>query len=424
MKIQIVSNNNLTFETNHKITNSTLNKPLSLDSFDINIFSLQHDKLWAFSENTDGEIFCSNDLESIKKMINTSKKSINIVALPQNYIHYYSYWKTKNDYQFKIELKNEIINLRKNLLSSIIPNRLTNSYELIYENSETVLNNKSFVSAFCFVGDVSVLTRANGSNKATTIKFDKLILTTLDLQSQNSKFDDFIKGIGLDNQKVELPQWVIDYKCFDDEQQQELIAASNREIGELNRKIEQANIKIDENLRYKSILTINGNELVKVIFEMLEKMLDYSLADFVDENVEDFLIKKADITFVGEIKGVTSNVKSEHIGQLDTHYHTYIDKLDEEKISENVKAILIINPFRTKPLSEREEVHEKQINLAKRNGSLIITTETFLKIFELFQNGEISSERIMSVFCAKIGLLTIDNFYEENKKVDNSVYKV
>ena len=83
------------------------------------------------------------------------------------------------------------------------------------------------------------------------------------MQSPNTKLEDYIKGIGLDNQKIEIPQWLIDYKCFDDVQQQNLIDESNQEIDRLKGKIKQANAKLNENLKYKSILCTNGDDLVQ-----------------------------------------------------------------------------------------------------------------------------------------------------------------
>ena len=424
MRIQVVSNNNLTFQTNYEIVHSTLNAPKTLDLFDVNIFSLQNENMWKCNENTNQRINQSNDLYSIRQMIETSQKATNIIALPQNYMHYYNYWEYEKQYYYNIELKDEIPNLIKNLLSSIIPEKITSLFNLIYENSETPLNGATFKSAFCFIRASNVLTRSNGGNKATTIKFNNLILTTIDLQSPNTKLEDYIKGIGLDNQKIEIPQWLIDYKCFDDVQQQNLIDESNQEIDRLKGKIKQANAKLNENLKYKSILCTNGDDLVTVIFEILEQTLDCALSDFVDEGKQDFLIKKENVTFIGEIKGITSNVKSENVSQLDVHYQSYMDDLQEKGITENVKPLLIINPFRTKPIAERDEVHENQINLAKRNASLIITTETLLNIFEKFLNAEISSEKIISFLNSKTGLLTEEAFYEDKEKVDNSVYKM
>ena len=53
---------------------------------------------------------------------------------------------------------------------------------------------------------------------------------------------------------------------------------------------------------------------------------------------EDFLIKLPSCTFIGEIKGVTSNVKYEHISQIELHYRGYLDLLAERK--ENNSSLL------------------------------------------------------------------------------------
>ena len=120
---------------------------------------------------------------------------------------------------------------------------------------------------------------------------------------------------------------------------------------------------------------------------------------------EDFLIKKPDYTLIGEIKGITSNVKNDNVTQLETHYQNYMDTLQESGAEENVHQILIINPLRTKPLSEREPVNENQIKLAKRNESLIIETKTLLRLFEKFLQGIITTEDCERLFTTKAGLL-------------------
>ena len=168
--------------------------------------------------------------------------------------------------------------------------------------------------------------------------------------------------------------------------------------------------KLAKNLRYKSVLFETGEALVIVVFEILEKMLKYDLSSFVDEKDEDFRIIFNDVTFIGEIKGITSNVKSENVSQLDVHCQTYIDSLDEEGKSENIKGILIINPLRNKPLNQRDNVHEKQIQLAKRNGSLIVTTDVLLNLFAAYLESHISTEKIIELLKNKIGLLQITDF--------------
>lgn len=422
MKIQIVSYDGVAVKSIYNITNSTFQKPKALDMFDVNIFSLQNDCIWRHKENKQKQIDSTNDFVSIREMICASQKSINIIALPQNYSHRWYFY--SGGYHQSCLLKDEVDNLHINLLRAIIPERFIKSFDLIYENSVTKINDCTFESAFCFMNQSNMITKTEGSDKATTIVFGNLILTTLDLQLESAVLDDFIKGIGLDDKKIEFPQWLVDYKSFDDVQQQELIDNCNREISDLNLKIEQANIKIKENLKYKSILSTNGDELYSVVLEILEKLLVYDFSSFIDEKKEDFLCKLNSVTFIGEIKGVTSNVKNEHISQADVHRQRYFDKLCDEGITENLKSLLIINPFRTKPISERYPVHDTQISLAKRNDCLIITTETLLKIFEKFQEGKISNEKVIAVLIRKIGLLTMDAFYEDKTKVYNGVYKV
>lgn len=131
------------------------------------------------------------------------------------------------------------------------------------------------------------------------------------------------------------------------------------------------------------------------------------MSGFVDEKKEDFLIRLMDITFLGEIKGVTSNVKSEHVAQLDVHYNGYLDKLNENNESEKVKSILIINHQRNKELDNRESVHEIQISLAERNESLIIETITLLRLYEKFSNGDITTVEVIDIFKDKVGLLVL-----------------
>lgn len=61
-------------------------------------------------------------------------------------------------------------------------------------------------------------------------------------------------------------------------------------------------------------------------------------------------------------------MKYEHISQLELHYRSYLDRLAENRQSENVKQLLIMNPFRTKALDRRDPIHVSQIDLAIRNG--------------------------------------------------------
>lgn len=217
---------------------------------------------------------------------------------------------------------------------------------------------------------------------------------------------DYIKVIEL---KESCPQWIRNYKFFNDITQEKLIQDNKKIIEDCNDIIDTSNKQLETNNRYKSILYTNGTELVSVVFDMLEKMLQCDLSKFEDEKKEDFLIQLGSITFIGEIKGVTSNIKNEHISQLDVHYQGYLDRMLQESKKENVKSLLIINHQRLNENTKRQPVHENQIKLAERNESLIIETSTFLRLFELFLCKNKNSEDIIKLFSSEIGLLKLEN---------------
>ena len=219
-----------------------------------------------------------------------------------------------------------------------------------------------------------------------------------------------MKSIGLLEKKSELPLWVSDLEFWDDKEQREVVEIACEEIEKQKQKINDAQKKLELNLHYKSILYETGDALAKVVFEILEKLLDCNLSDFLDEKKEDFRIVLEEVTFIGEIKGITSNVKLENISQLEVHCNTYMDELEENGRSELVKGILIINPLRTRPLNERERAHERQVQLATKYGSLIITSEILLQLFEKYLQKRITTDKIIELLKNKTGLLSVSDF--------------
>lgn len=160
-------------------------------------------------------------------------------------------------------------------------------------------------------------------------------------------------------------------------------------------------------MKYKSILVTNSDELTKVIYEILEYIFEINLSTFVDEKKEDFLFDKEDICYIGEIKGVTSNIKSAHISQLDVHYYALQDRLEEDGIQKKIKKILIMNYERNREISSRNEVHNAQIELASKNNTLIIDTLNLLQLYEKLLKGNISKQEAIDYINSKIGLFNV-----------------
>lgn len=127
---------------------------------------------------------------------------------------------------------------------------------------------------------------------------------------------------------------------FDDKEQKLQIKENEDKIKLLEEEITKAENILKENNYYKSILYKQGKPLVKVVFKMLEEMLNCELSKFKDVYKEDFLLEFDDVTFIGEIKGVNS-VKNKHLSQLDDHVSDREDYLKENDLEENIKPLLI-----------------------------------------------------------------------------------
>lgn len=377
----------------------------SLDEFDINVINLNNKEIWKYKGNNPNWIDGMNDWVSLSNMINNSKKTKVIFLFPQNIQYKYQYISSGHgSYNKSCELKDMIPTMTGDLLIHLYEN--IRILDVIYENTKTLIGCDKISASFYFnIGRSNVCTQSIRSNKLTTINFGNIILTTLNIVSYNQLIS-FLREIHLIEEKDNAPEWIKEEKMFDDAVQLKIIEERNKVIKNANTDIENAMSAIRKNERYKSILYTSGDELVDVIFEILQDMLGCDLSDFHDEKKEDFNFELCDKVVIGEIKGITTNVKNANVSQLDTHVQNYIDNHDIN--ANSIVALLVIDHQRNKPLREREKVHENGINLAKRNKSLIIETITLLKMYERYLNNTLSREKILETLTTTTGLLTID----------------
>lgn len=373
----------------------------SLDEYEITIIDLSSPYLWIYNGEDCYSINKINDFESISEMIEGSVTSKIVIILPQN-VDYKYCWSYQN-YEYKKEIKDMLDYLTCNILPHLY--YPISECHLSYENTKTDIDGKSYDAAFYFKYVTDAIVKSNKSYKATMINIDKVILSTLKIETGNDLLS-ILKKLGIMKVQQEVPAWLDEIKMFDDEIQQGEIINCREKIENLQEKIKLSEEKLSENMRLKSALFVNGDELVSVVFSILEEMLGCDLSDFIDEKKEDFLVEIGDMGFIGEIKGVNHNVKNENISQLDVHYQSYLDE-HEDKCKENIKALLIINHQKNKPISEREPVKDTQINLAKRNGSLIIETYTLLKMLEKYREGMITKKEIFLMIKEGEGILNV-----------------
>ena len=276
---------------------------------------------------------------------------------------------------------------------------------MYYENTKTKIGSKEIEASFHFHNYDTTLLTSVKSNKATAIEWHGIILTTLNLKDYNDVIG-LLSAVNLLSKKEAIPDWVKEIKMFDDIAQSSIIEANRLAIQEAEGNIGKAQEVLDKNNEYKSILYTQGDELVKVVFEIIEQMFGCDLSNFEDKYDEDFLFQAGGFTFIGEIKGVTPNVKNDNISQIDRHCQNYVEEHEEE--DGKIKGLLIINHQRNKPLQEREPVHERQISLAERYGVLIIETPILLKLFEKYRLGGLSREKWLETVKGATGLLRIE----------------
>lgn len=394
---------------------SKLDEIQALDDFEICIIDLSNEHIWTYNGSNPISVNCYRDLITIKEAIINSSRTKIVIVFPQNKnFSYNEEYEYRGGTSYKV-LKNSIqIKDNKENLIKIISSNLfkLEKLQLSFEKTKTIIETKNIDADFNFTNykedKFEIVTYSKNSNKVTSIQKNNILLTTLNILNDKDILKLFIDNHCTENiQTEEIPNWINDINFFDDE---ELNQNKDKNLAKIN-ELKQENIEIDKqlkkNLAYKSILYTNGEELVKVVLEILDEMLEYDSSEFVDEKREDFLIKKETITFIGEIKGLSSAIQNKNISQLEVHIQNYFDKLQEEGKEEKVKGILIINHQRNKPLEERQEVHEHQKNLATKYGSLIIETQTLLKIYEKYKLGDTTKEEFIKLLNDTIGLLEI-----------------
>lgn len=271
---------------------STLNAPKSLDEFDINIVDLTSSSVWRYFGNQPTGLSCINDFKSIRTMV--EKKSISkvIYQLPKN--AYYQYYLSSDGktYYNQRALKDMLDTVQTKFLSAIVPVKFPLP-ALIFENTRSKIDDIEYLADFYFDTESCIVTESVRSKKATTVFLEEnsIYLTTLDVTSSNKNLETFLSHLFYKKEQECAPGWIKDFKILDDDEQFSIIQDCQTTIDRAKADIDQAEEKLNKNARYKSILYTNGDELVKIVFEILEQLLNCDLSDFTDEKKEDFLIR-------------------------------------------------------------------------------------------------------------------------------------
>lgn len=408
----ITENNNLKEQAknNSEFKVNCLKNIESMDEYDINIIDLNSESLWYNKEENQESINEINDLKHLKNTIENSLSSKMLIILPQN-LNYFWY-KYNNKYLNEEQLKNEVKLIKKIINENIY----CFPFDLYYEKSITQIGDKRISSDFCFnnkqivdtkctICKVTEILSSNKSKKINTIKVDdKIYITSLNINENIDLIIEFLKYIKIYNANEEIiPKWIKDINILNDIEINKQLSQIEGNILKLEQNKVHIKEAIHENNKIKSILYETDKKLQNKIIEILNEMLDYNDDNFIDEMEEDFRIKKENITFIVETKGLKRNIAGTDVSKTFNHVLMYEEKLQEIGEKENVKGIFIVATQRDRCLQEREKTPDRQISIAERNNILIIRTEELLKLFEAFRNKKIKTEKIIKLFNEQIG---------------------
>lgn len=417
MKIQLINYNGRNENDYSVMECNSFGQAHSLDSYDLNIIDLTSSSIWLnHSSITDFEtLVCDNDFQTLLTSVYNSSKTKFLYILPPNLS-----FKTKytipfggigKDFLAREQLKDIIRSLVYNL-EKVIPIDI----DLYYEKTHTNLSGIRLSADFYFAPKKAKnyydgynlpenMIYSDGSEKLVFVSCGRYSLTTLQA-TNNNELSVLIQNILMDKTEEEEPDWFQELQFFDDSKQSEVIQIENRKIEESKDKIKISEAIIRENKHFESILFKSGSELEVILSEMLEIMCDVQ-SEFEDRKNEDYSFEKDGIHYIFEFKGLTRDVKKSNVSQLVTHGHIYEET--KEVVPDVIKKIIIVNRFKDIKPEERLSVSANVIDVARNtaNNVLVIDSLVFLKMFELFKTGELTSKDILSHFL-KVGLCELD----------------
>jgi hypothetical protein len=177
---------------------------------------------------------------------------------------------------------------------------------------------------------------------------------------------------------IEAPNWLNDIKFPGEKKTIDLFNQKNEEIIKLNNDLNDINLKRDEFNEFKTLLYGTGTFLEDKIMKFLKTM---------DLDVEKGAPKKADLIFdynekhfVVEVKGPEKSAKLKDVRQLE---NWVTDDPNEE-----TKGLLIINPFRETPFSERKYENCFPSNVkeySQKRNHCLMTTKDLLNLYFLME---------------------------------------
>lgn len=408
--IQIITNNKKKYDkfSNNSFIISKIDDFQSFDNFEITIIDISDSELW-YSKSDTKEINVSSDFKSINNAINRRKKSNIVILFPQNVYFYYSYIYKYSSGGYEYDERKKIKDMKEDFVS-IITKYLINmdDIKINYGKTYTKINKVRYEADFSFINTVesNVRMRAENNNDVTIIDKNGILITTLKMSSEEEVINLLQKYFNDCFTKcTEQPYWLSDIDFYTDSDCKKEILNIDKKIEELKTKKVQYEEKLEENLKYKSILYESGEILSDQVNKMLCEIFEYDNSEFEDMYEEDGRIKLDDITFIIETKGLNNEISGNNVSDACNHLIIYEDMLEQNNIQENTKCLFIVAYERNKTLQDRSVIKDRIEKIAKANNTLIVDTRVFLNVFEDFLNKKINKKDIKEMFQNNVGIL-------------------
>lgn len=211
--------------------------------------------------------------------------------------------------------------------------------------------------------------------------------------------DDLEEEIKVNINNYSLPEWADKYHILTEKSEKEKIEELNKEIEKLEIEKEKTENRLSSVQKYKLAFTATGKELETIIYEIFSELGFKSMP--IEHNRADGIFEYNDLKIVTEIKGVNGSAAEKHSAQLEKWVSEFVEK--EGTIP---KAILIVNGFRTKKLSARNEAvfPNQMIDYSAKREHCLISTLQLLGIFIDVKKNPLKKESIITKFLNTVGV--------------------
>lgn len=211
--------------------------------------------------------------------------------------------------------------------------------------------------------------------------------------------DDLEEEIKVSLYDYSLPEWADKYNILTEKSEKEKIEELNKEIEKLEIEKEKTKGRLSSIQKYKLAFTASGKELETIIYEIFSELGFKSMP--IEHNRADGILEYDDLKIVTEIKGVNGSSAEKHGAQLEKWVSEFVEK--EGTIP---KAMLIVNGFRKKDLSARNEAvfPNQMIDYSTKREHCLISTVQLLGIFIDVKNNPSKKEEILTNLLNTVGV--------------------